>query len=152
MATDPGPFHKLWWHGVDIAANFITGLALAILAIASWRFQQWWQRRIEVRHRAEDELRSGRKRLLETLYFLQRNLHAENGINLFPHLDGLATAISLDEMLSKTPEFTSFLGFWNKNSSHFPRYASSLILNWTEMSTLSQQVGSMEAAARGLRF
>jgi hypothetical protein len=61
--SDPGPFLKLWWKGVDIIGNLLTGVLLALLALGSWRLQQWWQRSIAKRHKQEDQTAARRQRL-----------------------------------------------------------------------------------------
>jgi hypothetical protein len=48
---------KFWWKGVDIVANLTTGVGLALLALGSWRLQQRWRRKIDLRHEREDEMR-----------------------------------------------------------------------------------------------
>jgi hypothetical protein len=47
---------------VDIFANLVTGILLAMLALASWRLQQWWQRILTLRHRTQDALALRRER------------------------------------------------------------------------------------------
>ena len=46
MFTDPGPWVKFWWKGDDIAANFTSGMLIALTALGSWRLQQWWSSRL----------------------------------------------------------------------------------------------------------
>lgn len=56
-------FRKLADKRVDIFANALSGLAvgitLALVALGSWRLQQAWQRKISLRHQAEDAKRLG---------------------------------------------------------------------------------------------
>ena len=63
MIIDPGPWLKLWWKGVDIVANLLTGVLLALLALGSWRIQQWWSRRLAHKHAKEDLLHGRRKQI-----------------------------------------------------------------------------------------
>ncbi len=64
-------FHKLWDKGVDITANVVTGVILALFAFVAWAIQQrlavWFEERRErqmsaIKRRLEEEREWARHR------------------------------------------------------------------------------------------
>jgi hypothetical protein len=91
---------KLWWKGVDIAANVISGVSLALLALGSWRLQQWWQQQIAEKRERDKEQQQRLNQLArlsaERDHFLHR---AEEIVEGRPYLNAAILDVRIDDVI-----------------------------------------------------
>ena len=135
--SDPGPFIKLWWKGVDMVAAIIANLAsAAIIAPLAWRF---WERKkkerelsmerdsariieTEVRQRAAAETsRKDTQALLDEVRYLKERAGADPGYQIVGRVNARVPKLES----RNTPATREFVRWW-KADARFPDVPSAV--------------------------
>ena len=155
MFTDPGPWVKFWWKGDDIAANFTSGMLVALTALGSWRLQQWWSSRL-----TKDEALRKRRIKQQTLavaysgYLTEASLlcaAADKFINdtrfesvpIYRH-EGFPKLITLANAFSKWLEATSLAAYRNNGKVWSEVKAQAHQEDLAKLASLHSQIEKLE--------